>query len=98
MRAIIGRVGRAGESAAEDVMQRRERERTRTTRSSRILRQRAVEVERNHGRARRYVSSPAAPAGREPPCRELERPLRRQINPLHVVDRHQHRTLTGERR
>ena len=96
MRASIGRASATGEPAADDVMQRRERERTEDYAHEPVLRQGVIEVERSLilalGALRQQHPQPSG----KPARRELERALGRGIHPLHVVDRHEHRSLAGE--
>ena len=87
---------RTGEPAADDVMQRRERERTEDYAHEPVLRQGVVEVERSLILALGALRQQHPQLSGKPACRELERALRRGIHPLHVVDRYEHRSLAGE--
>jgi len=70
-------------------MQGGQRQRRQHDALKRIRRQRPVEIKR---RSRRTIAAPChqqPQRGRQPPRHKLERPLGSQINPLHVIDRHQ---------
>ena len=87
---------RKAEAFAHDVMQRREGKRPQDDTLKRVRRQRAVELERHFRRTLTASGDEQPQLHRQSAYRELQRPSRRQIDPLHVVDRHQHRLLADE--
>jgi hypothetical protein len=87
---------RPAEPALDHVVQRCEGERSRDDAFDPTLRPRAFEPQRHIARNLHASRQQQADARRQPPCRERQRPLGRRIEPLHVVDRQEHRPGSRE--
>ena len=85
------------EPAADQVVQRRHRERSDDDPLTTVVRQRTREPERQVGVSFDPPRHEQREPGRQPPRREREGLLRRRVEPLDVVDRQQHGAPRRER-